>query len=353
MRDDRWDFYKSMLILSVVTGHLITVFKCGSTVSSYFLVFIRTYDMPMFALISGYFLKQSCLRNTCMNNLLNKVSTILFPVIVWNVIFNLITGNSLFTVTRFWFLWSIFFVSVTMIVIDYLFKNFPTVKLFAFMTSIILFHTVIIDRWNIGFLLFYAVIGYYYLDILKKFKPKAYVCVGIFGLFAVMQIFWKADYNVWNAGCNLLIQENTLKIIFRAAIGIVGCVVMKNIFDLMFTKLSSSQHMIAVEAKKITVGIGKITLELYILQTYFIETCATIVVRKIVDHLDGYNPFLIFGVQFMSFVMAPLAGIVSLVILYYLVHVIRKTPYLGKFIFGCSWKSLAQLFDNRSFNEKV
>ena len=58
-RNAKYDFYRGLLMLGVVWGHTITALRYGIGGSSGLLHFFRTYDMPMFAFISGYFLNKS------------------------------------------------------------------------------------------------------------------------------------------------------------------------------------------------------------------------------------------------------------------------------------------------------
>lgn len=118
MRDKRWDFYKGLLIFSVVLGHTITALKAGASEPVWVLIFIRTFDMPMFAFVTGVFLRKSCNKRSFYENIINKVCTLLIPIILWNWILNLMLGDFCLNTGRFWFLWSIFYVCCIVILID-------------------------------------------------------------------------------------------------------------------------------------------------------------------------------------------------------------------------------------------
>ena len=167
VRDNKWDFYKAFLIYCVILGHIITALKSGDNSLIRLHLFIRTFDMPMFALISGYFLRKSCNRNQLHINVLNKICGILLPIIIWTWIYNFLGGHIDLSIGRFWFLWSIFFTSLIVILIDYVYKKIHISRAILFVCSILFFHTLIIDKWNIGFLLFPCIIGYYYNEIVK------------------------------------------------------------------------------------------------------------------------------------------------------------------------------------------
>ena len=118
-RISKYDLYKGFLIFSVILGHTFTAIY----VNSYLHIFIRSFDMPFFALISGYFLQKSCQKRVWYKNFLKKLTQILVPIIVWSVIYNIATTliglkQSLWDITHFWFLWSILAYSCLVIVID-------------------------------------------------------------------------------------------------------------------------------------------------------------------------------------------------------------------------------------------
>ncbi len=194
------------------------------------------------------FLQKSCNKRPFAENLLNKVGTILFPIILWNWILNVATGSLSLSIDRLWFLWSIFFVCCIVILIDVIAKKKKWLQTILFGSAVLVFHTVIIDSWNIGFLFFPCVVGYHYNAIQKILK--GYISnikllqIGIVIVFFGCQLFWKVEYNVWNAGCDILIPNAWTKILFRSFSGIIGCLAMKTIFDFIYDKLPKSSALI-------------------------------------------------------------------------------------------------------------
>lgn len=87
------DFYKGVLMLGVVWGHTITALRNGEGASLYLLTFFRTYDMPFFMLLSGYFLFYSMKNNKWQIVMIDKIGTILIPLIVWEIFISVITGG--------------------------------------------------------------------------------------------------------------------------------------------------------------------------------------------------------------------------------------------------------------------
>lgn len=334
MRDERWDFYKGILMFCIVTGHTITVLKAGVQDPVWLLIFIRTFDVPMFAFITGVFLKKSCNKHSWRENILNKIGSILVPIIIWNWIFNLLLGHPSISVKRFWFLWSIFFCCCIIILIDAIAKQRKVLRGTLFFSVVILSHTIIIDPWNIGFLFFPCVIGYYYDNILKKvkcyFNNTLILKILIILFFLCCQIFWSVEYNVWNAGCNILDTGAFFKIMFRGMIGVLGCFSMKFVFDFIFDRLPKINFL-----RQGGICLGMVTLEMYIVQTLFVESYGAIVIRKIIS-IIGFNPFWP-NIYIGGFIVAPVVAFSSLVIMYKIIMFIKKIPRIGNCIFGISY----------------
>lgn len=89
-----------------------------------------------------------------------------------------------------------------------------------------------------------------------------------------------------------------------------------------------------IKNKKIVVEIcrwGGTTLELYILQTIFVEIILGKMVSILIIRL-GYNPF-VQNCSVLGFVIAPLLSLATLYILYRIQYSIKKIPIIGKYAF--------------------
>ena len=293
--------------------------------------------MPMFAFLSGYFLKKSCEKHKFSENILNRIGTILIPILVWNVIFSVL--QRWISIERFWFLWSLFFCNVIVFCIDKIFRFNKTIMIIAFAAIIIAFH-MFNAHFNIGFLLFPCIVGYFFeqikLNVNKRFSNLFYAKAFIVGAFVIMQCFWKTDYTVWNTGCDIFAFgtpiKTSAKIIFRGLIGITGCIVMKMLFGVIYTALESSKYPQMQKILQKGVTVGKYTMELYILQSYFVEVLGGAVVRKITEIIGG-NPF-VYNSYLLGYVFAPIIAVISIIILYLLQKYIKKIPVIGKYTFG-------------------
>lgn len=79
-------------------------------------------------------------------------------------------------------------------------------------------------------------------------------------------------------------------------------------------------------------------MEVYILQSLLVEKCGAIVVNKIVTWI-GFNPFII-NVTFLGLVIAPVLAVLSLIVMYYIILLIKKIPFIGKYIYGVSYTDI-------------
>ena len=338
-RDEIYDFFKGMLMIGVVLGHVLSALQGGEGKTYWIHEFVRTYDMPMFAFISGFFLKRSCAKRSALQNCLNKVCTILFPALIWGEIYSLLGGRFIPSLGP-WFLYSMFASSIIVIVID-LIKN-ELLKGLCFFGVVCVFHTLIIDPVNIGFLLAPTILGYYFENIKKAYethitvKRQMFVKVFMIFLYLCGLSLWKLDYNVWNLGCNLMRNgeylQNSLGMLLRFSIGILGSLLMKDLFELIFNGLNTNIRNLYKPVKDRIVLWGKSTLELYVLHGWFVSVAGTRIINILVSKL-GYNPFTT-NERFLVFVIAPLITAFTLYSMHFLSRIIKKIPYLGNHAFS-------------------
>ena len=332
-RDGKYDFCKFILIFSVILGHTITALKCGYDKEIGLHVFIRSFDMPMFAFVSGYFLYSSCKKKYWKDNIKAKVLTIFIPILIWTLIFDVVERN--LVVFRFWFLWSILGCSVLIILIDSFICN-RMCRDIAFIVAIGLFHTILIDPFNIGFLLFPTVLGYLYKENESFFlKNNIFVfCVSLV-VFAACLVNWKTEYNVWNLGCCVL-QGNYLatisNMILRGIMGLSGSLTMLFLFSRGYNLLKRLSHPYMGGWLQRMLKVGENTMPIYILQSFFVENCGGRVVSAIVSKL-GANPFC--ESEFLlAYIYAPIVTIFSIVFITIVIRYIQKVPCVGTSAFG-------------------
>lgn len=333
-RDNRWDFYKGILMLGVIFGHVLTMLQNGEGGTFAIHAFVRTYDMPMYALISGYFLKSSCNRHSLKYNVLGKLGSIMLPAILWGILFNLIGGTLAISINRFWFLTTIFGCSIIIIVADYIGKR--TKKFVTFILlfiAICIFHTSFMDGYKIGFLLVPCVFGYYMEDMKRMIagdRKKNIIKVIVVSVFVVLWCFWKTDYSVWDIGCDVTKDNqqlaNIAKMSVRGLIGITGSLTMMWLWSDIYRLFSASRWV------DYLCKIGQNTAELYILQCWIISVAGVRLV-EILSELLGVNIFYM-NDRILVCVAAPIITVISAVVMYYAQMYIKKIPLVGKYTFN-------------------
>jgi len=346
-RNERMDYFKGLLMLGVILGHAISALKPNISQSISIHVFIRTYDMPFFILISGLFLSKSIDKYIPWKNLLNKFSSIMFPTIIWGIIIGIFKSiisfllnkqpisiiNVLYgTITGNWFLWSALACSCIMIVICAIFKKNYTRLLISVLISVV-FLFIPNDMYNLAFMFPFYAVGFFMDWLLSKLNNKylsslKLICVGV---FIVLLCFWNPKYNIWNAGSYLLggnALYTAFATLYRFFIGITGCITMSFVFDILFR----IKNPLVQKINNQIISAGKNTMILYIFQGFIIEYLLVYAVNAIIKMLN-FNPFT-FNINFLGYVLAPIIAFVCMVFLNRIIIWMRKTPILGKYIFG-------------------
>lgn len=328
IRDNRMDYFKGILMFGVILGHTITAFKAGYSASLPIHTFIRIYDMPFFILISGIFLAKSVDKYVPWKNILNKISSIMVPLLLWTAVFNLIRSvlsiiinKTEFSIKNYiytlffngWVLQSALVCSCLMILICWIFKS-VRLRLIASIVLSILCMFIPLDTFNVSFMFPFFALGFFLEGIKSKMSDK---CIDIIKgisviLFIVMTCFWKASYNIWSSPSYLLNGDtiNTLLItLFRFFIGCTGCVTMSIVFDI----LRKAQNPIMQFINKCFISAGKNTLVIYIFQGFVLEFAFARVIEIFVDKY-GSNPF-VSNLGLLGYVIAPVTAFICMVVL--------------------------------------
>jgi len=168
-RNERMDFYKGVLMFGVIWGHAITSLLAGSQNNVSIHWIMRTYDMPLFMLISGYFLGFSLKKRSLKELIKDKLTTIFFPAYIWGVI---ITYSYMLAFLSLYFLWAVFFSSL---IIAFIAKTCANIKIGIIYVLIV---TVLLQfipdtLWNLSYLFPFFAIGYFINAF--EIKPRRYL----------------------------------------------------------------------------------------------------------------------------------------------------------------------------------
>lgn len=327
-RNEIFDFYKALLMFGVVWGHTITHFG-GGGISCNVTWLLRLYDMPFFMLISGYFLRRSMQKYNYRHLLLSKVTTILFPTVLWSLIIS--RGTS---ILGYYFLYAVFLSSVIIVLVEE-FANKTVIKYLLYFLLISLLYLIDYKPFNLCYLFPFFLFGFK-TDIWQTNYKMLCFC-----LFLISICFWNDSFVIWKADTNILHGYKVLGVnIYRLSIGIVGVVTMKMVFDMLydyFKKRYPSQLSLISET------IGKETLGIYIFHVFIV----TILLKNLVKLLNsklGYNPFLV-NEKFLVFFITPLFTILALFISYKFVSICKKNQFF-KFLWGVRINNIFKLSRN-------
>lgn len=318
-RNEIIDFYKGVLMFGVIWGHTITALKGGLDVGTIFIhTFLRTYDMPFFMILSGFFLTKSLLRDQSKRVLLNRGSMILFPILLWN----LISLNWHFS--SFYFLWAIFMSSCICIAAHY-FSNLigrhkQLIELIIEMMAIFALHMINIPC-NLFYLFPFFVVGRHLPNIDFKLSHITFSLI----IFVLALCFWQGKYSPWSLGADAW-KENPTEILvylYRFGLGIIGTFFMANIFKVL--------HSLQWAGKSIIFQAGSQTLGIYIIQTFLIERFLQRGVKYIIEnHNISYTPT---EVNVLAYIIAPLITLFTLKMTSEFITKVEKTKYL-QYAFG-------------------
>ena len=303
-------------------------------------------------LISGYLFWKS--RNKKLKDIIiRRIVTIGIPFLVWNTLLyfrKVVILHEELSIMKYlqsirygiWFLQSIFIITIEVAIIIKIaeringkvlvFRNFFLICVALgnlFIDGIIGVHTA-----NL-FVPF--VVGYLYAE--RKFDGKReinlnklfLVCSGI--VYIILFLFYKEWSFDYISSVNPMTSEYKPYIqmeinIYRWIIGIVGSIVFTEIMQLLYVKYMNLRFV------KFVNRIGKDTLQIYVMQCFFLEgvisTVVTIVANKLgtnilVYNIVCYNTVITLGI---AMVYAWLFDII--------LQVLSKHKIMYKVLFGCA-----------------
>ena len=228
-RDVRIDTYKGLLMWGVVWGHCINCLKLDDPISVWIHSFFRTYDMPFFMLLSGFFLAVSIVRYDWKQLLCNKLTTILVPTIIWSLVI-----SRLSSVFGYYFLWAVFVSSVVVILVEQIKQRSIRFTLYGLLIAGLHCFDA---PFNLAYLFPPFLAGYYGFALNRK--EKGGLLAVILLIFVLCLCYWRGAYTIWNAGAN--VAEGGLRVLgltfYRDVMAAVGIVVMVRVFDMLHETL--------------------------------------------------------------------------------------------------------------------
>ena len=295
-RNSYLDILKAVTILFVLVGHAIQYGGGSENLSgAYFLynpvfIFIYSFHMPLFMLVSGYLFAYSCKNKSWTELLVAKSKQILIPLFAWSCVSLIVEIVKMFigisthkfsiiwigqTVTSGflhgpWFLWAIWWASLLVIICRRFFKDNVFVYLAVFVLVML-----IPDNSNSAqykFMLPYFVLAYLFNknDLKAKLK-NIYVNITLalssLILYILLLPHFGFDSYIYISGYSI-IGKNVMYQLhnnsFRFVIGAVGSITVMYAVYLLSFKLPAT-------VKKPIAYIGTNTLGIYLISNYFFD----------------------------------------------------------------------------------
>lgn len=258
------DIVKGVAITLVVFGHCLQYGTSLNVDDTYFgnsiFITIYSFHMPLFMLVSGYLFWGSANRHSAKKNVRSRISGLLVPIFSWNTLNLLlldvtklikgdtisIGGNIQSYLSATWFLWSIFWCSLIVLIVRRFLHDTPIV--YILLSFMLLF---LPNTHGIPYHVYmypYFVIGYFWNKIngsnafeVMSFKRKLCVCLISIILFLILLFMYTKDDYIYTSG-TCIFQHPTfmysllLTDLYRYIIGLVGSVSVLIIVRLSYKK---------------------------------------------------------------------------------------------------------------------
>ena len=325
-RDSKIDFIKGMLIWGVVFGHALTMLFCDREAGPVpLLVFIRTYDMPFFMVLSGYFLRKSLARNHAIKVIANRITMIFVPIIVWTLIrrhVNIFGG-------LYYFLWAVLISGLICAGVSIMTATFKcnyrrAIEAVACCGIAFALH-LFPAPWNMFYLFPFFAIGYCMQELPVRVGVSFNLIIVIVLLLSLC--FWSANFTPWNMdgvswrgdGCFAVVI-----FIYRFVLALLGIHVMWRVFEMIYGYWGEESWF-----ARVIVSAGRETLPLYVLHMLPIGA-----VKRIILHV----PVSAVNSNVVAYIIAPCLSLAIIVGLLPIIHMIKKSCWFRYSLGFKIWK---------------
>lgn len=318
------DAVKLVTIYLVILGHVTQMMVNGWAVGEHLWKTIYSFHMPLFMLVSGYFVSSRMLNLPFYDMLKSKAIQLMLPAITCTVVCCIyltlaresvnyrdeIIGNS-------WFLKTLFVYYVLLWVL----KRTKLNDWILFVIScVFLFLVPRGSTLQINLLWPYFWFGYF----LKKYKVLDKI-IGKWQIVVVFVLLYLSTYAIqWNLNIPNIITITPLNlynqwylILFRYVVAFSGCMSVILIVGLIYKKWDNSYRL-----NKLA-GYGKYTLGIYVLQTLLVANIFP-------DTLSWY----VESKWLLDILIAPLLSLGFLVVCIWFIRLFAKSRMLDFIFFG-------------------
>lgn len=324
MRIAYLDFVKLLTIYLVILGHVIAMVGNGNAVGDRLYAFIYSFHVPLFILMSGYFISNQSMSRPFPDLIISKSRQLLLPAITCTVICCLylflfrgevnyrdeIIGNS-------WFLKTLFVYNV----LFYLLKQLQISDFLLFVVSCFaLFVIPHATTLQINLLWPYFIVGFLLRKhiILNEIAGSWLATLSFLLLFAgcysLQQYLDIPNYIPINIDT---LQGQWHLILFRYIVGFSGCMCVISLLSLVDRYIGHKKKYLQIA------DFGKCTLGIYVLQTILVINVFP----------DVYAWHMESGLL-LDVVVAPLLSLAFLSLCLWLIHIFSKSRKLDLLLFG-------------------
>lgn len=344
-RNNFLDFSRGVTVFLMILGHCIQngngkfFLEKQLFWNDYFFKFIYSFHMPLFALISGYFLNFSTSKYSLKEGIIRKLNYLLFPIIFFGIyryflnLYFVLKDESTFKLKDFilsilqgyWFLWGILYLSIIVFIIKYLF--FDNIKVYFTLFFVLLLVPNEIHNIKLSTILFlypFMLIGYFFSKyqevILKVIKENKKFILLILLLFFFLQfLFFNKESYIYISGLNITKTKLKTSVIrqifidlFRINIGLTGSCFILLILD----EISKSNKLKKIY--NIFIYLGQNSLSFYCLQELLI---VYLLVPFTINYQKNYK---------INFLQA----IIVIILCYFIDKILKRYTILKKIHFG-------------------
>ncbi len=334
------DTLKGIAIFTVILGHVIQKTNAPEIYESIWYnpiyLFIYTFHMPLFMLISGYLAFGSLQKRQPLAYLKSRTSSMLYNIVIWGTIHlvtRIITRKFEFSlleikndyINSIWFLWAVLLLSIIIVIINGLMKKKP---IFAIFLGFILSAISPIPGKTI-FMYPFFIIGYL-ISANKEFVKKIYNKYNILPYKLIVYGFFLILYFVLlimpgSKSFTLVITNVEIVLIdlLRYLVGAAGVFV---VYDLAKNLCYKCKKMAGVFS-----ALGRMSMQLYVFNIIFVEDIYGDCLMKYIHELLCWN---IMENLVLFNIISLVVSIVFTLLLVLLIKLVQRTPILNKALFG-------------------
>lgn len=341
------DILKGLLMFSVVLGHTATALKSGMSVSCGpypYVPYLRPLDMPLFMAISGYFFYFSCCKRSWQEIMVNRVTMVFIPCVVWiwmgQLVRFAVSPTSLTWVPDgLWFLWSLLMCCGLTVLLH---TALGTRCWLGALVMAVLMLFVEHDPYNVGYMFPFFFMGYLTSrwSLLSRFRwwMGALALIAFSGLYALLGTPFAACWSVWDSHTYLFgpmgVQRHAELYAYRMAMGFFGCISFAWVVALCCRACRRLPQLSAPcrGIRRFFIRLGEYSLAVYCIQSVLVEKLFSRTIKFSVEYLGG-NPWSNQPVLFFSLIL-PGATIVLLLLCLGVHRVLSRLERVSRLLFG-------------------